>query len=84
MPPEAMVGAVTKVRNAGCVDVAVTERGSFFGYGDLVVDMRNFSRIRTATKTAVLFDATHSLQRPGQGPEGSSGGIAQQNRDERI
>ena len=74
MPPEAMAGAVTKVRNAGGVDVAVTERGSFFGYGDLVVDMRNFRRLRDATKAAVLFDATHSLQRPGLGHGGSSGG----------
>ena len=74
MPPEAMAGAVTKVRNAGGVDVAVTERGSFFGYGDLVVDMRNFRRLREATQAPVLFDATHSLQRPGLGPGGSSGG----------
>ena len=74
MPPEAMAGAVTKIRNAGGVDVAVTERGSFFGYGDLVVDMRNFRRLRDTTKAPVLFDATHSVQRPGLGPGGSSGG----------
>jgi 2-dehydro-3-deoxyphosphooctonate aldolase (KDO 8-P synthase) len=74
MPPEAMAGAVTKVRNAGGIDVAVTERGSFFGYGDLVVDTRNFRRLREATHASVLFDATHSLQRPGLGLGGSSGG----------
>ena len=74
MTPEAMAGAVEKVRGAGATDVAVTERGTFFGYGDLVVDMRNFSRLRSATESPVLFDATHSLQRPGTGPGGSSGG----------
>jgi 2-dehydro-3-deoxyphosphooctonate aldolase (KDO 8-P synthase) len=74
MHPEAMSGAVEKVRSAGCVDVAVTERGSFYGYGDLVVDMRNFRRLRNATHATVLFDATHSLQQPGLGPGGCSGG----------
>jgi 2-dehydro-3-deoxyphosphooctonate aldolase (KDO 8-P synthase) len=55
-------------------EIAVTERGSFFGYGDLVVDMRAFSRMRTACKTPVIFDATHSVQQPGKGQGGSSGG----------
>ncbi len=74
MPPEAMAGAVEKVQSGGSHDVAVTERGTFFGYGDLVVDMRNFARLRTATGTPVVFDATHAVQRPGLGPEGASGG----------
>jgi 2-dehydro-3-deoxyphosphooctonate aldolase (KDO 8-P synthase) len=52
----------------------VTERGTFFGYGDLVVDMRNFARLRAATGSAVIFDATHSVQQPGVGEGGSSGG----------
>lgn len=69
-----MRGAVTKVREAGGRDVVVTERGTFFGYGDLVVDMRNFERIRQAAGTPVIFDATHSAQQPGQGPGGASGG----------
>ena len=55
-------------------DIAVTERGTFFGYGDLVVDMRAFSRMRDACGVPVIFDATHSVQRPGQGSGGSSGG----------
>lgn len=55
-------------------DIAVTERGTFFGYGDLVVDMRDFMRIREACGVPVIFDATHSVQRPGQGVGGSSGG----------
>ncbi|HKP50805.1 MAG TPA: 3-deoxy-8-phosphooctulonate synthase [Gemmatimonadales bacterium] len=74
LDPEAMRGAVEKVRAAGAPEVAVTERGTFFGYGDLVVDMRNFSRLRSATGAPVIFDATHSVQQPGQGDAGSSGG----------
>src|SRR5881398_2602473 len=54
--------------------IAVTERGSFFGYGDLVVDMRSFARMREACGVPVIFDATHSVQRPGQGVGGASGG----------
>jgi 2-dehydro-3-deoxyphosphooctonate aldolase (KDO 8-P synthase) len=55
-------------------DIAVTERGTFFGYGDLVVDMRDFARMRQSAGVPVIFDATHSVQRPGQGSGGSSGG----------
>jgi 2-dehydro-3-deoxyphosphooctonate aldolase (KDO 8-P synthase) len=55
-------------------EVAVTERGSFFGYGDLVVDMRGFARMRAACNAPVIFDATHSVQQPGKGQGGSSGG----------
>jgi 2-dehydro-3-deoxyphosphooctonate aldolase (KDO 8-P synthase) len=55
-------------------DIAVTDRGTFFGYGDLVVDMRDFSRMRAACGVPVIFDATHSVQRPGQGAGGASGG----------
>jgi 2-dehydro-3-deoxyphosphooctonate aldolase (KDO 8-P synthase) len=55
-------------------DIAVTDRGTFFGYGDLVVDMRDFSRMRAACGVPVIFDATHSVQKPGQGVGGSSGG----------
>jgi 2-dehydro-3-deoxyphosphooctonate aldolase (KDO 8-P synthase) len=74
MQPEAMAGAADKVRRAGGAEVAVTERGTFFGYGDLVVDMRSFERLRSATGAAVIFDATHSVQRPGRGEAGASGG----------
>lgn len=73
--PEGMRGAVDKVRAAGApAEIAVTERGTFFGYGDLAVDMRSFSRMRTATGCPVIFDATHSVQRPGLGEGGASGG----------
>ena len=75
LQPEGMRGAVDKVKGqSASSEVAVTERGTFFGYGDLVVDMRNFERMRAATGCPVIFDATHSVQRPGLGAGGSSGG----------
>ncbi|MGE0442968.1 MAG: 3-deoxy-8-phosphooctulonate synthase [Gemmatimonadales bacterium] len=74
MDPAAMAGAVEKVQVGGSPEVAVTERGTFFGYGDLVVDMRSFDRVRAAAGVPVLFDATHSVQRPGRGGGGASGG----------
>ena len=62
-------------REAGrASEIAVTERGTFFGYGDLVVDMRAFRRMREACGVPVIFDATHSVQQPGRGEGGSSGG----------
>jgi 2-dehydro-3-deoxyphosphooctonate aldolase (KDO 8-P synthase) len=84
MHPEGMAGAVRKVRAAyppalvrteGACEVAVTERGTFMGYGDLVVDMRAFSRMREACDAPVIFDATHSVQQPGKGDGGASGGL---------
>ena len=77
--PEGMRGAVDKVRAARLAsdkgaEVAVTERGTFFGYGDLVVDMRSFMRMREICDAPVIFDATHSVQRPGLGEGGASGG----------
>ena len=77
MHPEGMKGAVSKVRRAAGgtgAQVAVTERGTFFGYGDLVVDMRSFARMRTACECPVIFDGTHSVQQPGRGEGGASGG----------
>lgn len=75
MHPEGMAGAVAKVRGAGGrSEVAVTERGTFFGYGDLVVDMRAFRRLSAACDCPVIFDGTHAVQQPGKGPAGASGG----------
>jgi 2-dehydro-3-deoxyphosphooctonate aldolase (KDO 8-P synthase) len=76
MAPEDMAGAVGKARGAGAGAVAVTERGTFLGYGDLVVDMRSFQRMRDATGARVVFDGTHSVQRPGRA-DGASGGDPQ-------
>ncbi|HYR31688.1 MAG TPA: 3-deoxy-8-phosphooctulonate synthase [Gemmatimonadales bacterium] len=74
MSAEGMAGAVEKIRSGGATEVAVTERGTFFGYGDLVVDMRNFARLRAACRALVIFDATHAVQQPGAGTDGASGG----------
>ncbi len=74
MHPEGMRGAVDKVRAGATTEIAVTERGTFFGYGDLVVDMRSFTRMRAACDAPVIFDGTHSVQQPGRGEGGSSGG----------
>lgn len=82
MAPEEMAGAVRKARDvqsqalAPAQTIAVTERGTFLGYGDLVVDMRSFERMREATGASVVFDGTHSVQRPGRA-EGASGGDPQ-------
>jgi 2-dehydro-3-deoxyphosphooctonate aldolase (KDO 8-P synthase) len=75
MSPDGMQGAIEKVRAGGAPEMAVTERGTFFGYGDLVVDMRNFARLRAACGVPVIYDATHAVQQPGQGREGASGGL---------
>ncbi len=73
MGPTEMRGAAEKVRRAGAAGLALTERGTFFGYGNLVVDMRSFEAMREACDAPVIFDGTHSVQRPGEGA-GVSGG----------
>jgi 2-dehydro-3-deoxyphosphooctonate aldolase (KDO 8-P synthase) len=73
MAPEEMRGAAEKVRTAGAGGLAITERGTFFGYGNLVVDMRSFSILRETCDAPSVFDGTHSVQRPGMGA-GVSGG----------
>lgn len=67
MAPHEMAGAVEKLRKAGAGGVAVTERGTAFGYGNLVVDMRSFASMREACAAPTVFDGTHSVQRPGAG-----------------
>ena len=64
MAPSDMANAVDKLAAAGAERILLTERGTTFGYGDLVVDMRGLVTMRE-TGWPVLFDATHSLQRPG-------------------
>lgn len=59
-----MAHAAKKVASGGCENILLTERGTFFGYGDLVVDMRNLFWLRQSGYP-VIFDATHSVQRPG-------------------
>jgi len=72
--PQDMRYAVEKARAAGARDVLVTERGSSFGYHDLVADMRGLVAMREFAP--VCFDATHSAQRPGAAG-GASGGDRQ-------
>lgn len=62
-PPE-MANVVQKVRSAGGEAVLLTERGTTFGYNDLVVDFRSLPVLRSFD-APVIFDATHSVQRPG-------------------
>ncbi|MEJ2720545.1 MAG: 3-deoxy-8-phosphooctulonate synthase [bacterium] len=64
LSPEAVGLAVEKVRGAGGRNIIVTERGTSFGYNDLVVDFRGIPRMRRFG-WPVVFDVTHSLQRPG-------------------
>ena len=71
---ESMIHAVQKVRDAGNDDVWVTERGTTFGYEDLVVDMRGIPVMKEFAPTIV--DLTHSLQRPNQN-SGITGGNPQ-------
>jgi 2-dehydro-3-deoxyphosphooctonate aldolase (KDO 8-P synthase) len=73
-PPVPTSARISPPLPAPPADIAVTERGTFFGYDDLVVDMRNFARIRAAAGVPVLMDATHAVQRPGRGPGGATGG----------
>lgn len=72
MSPEAMRFAVEKVRAAGNEQVLITERGTSFGYTDLVVDFRGIKEMKK-NGCPVVFDATHSLQQPNQ-PKGVTGG----------
>jgi 2-dehydro-3-deoxyphosphooctonate aldolase (KDO 8-P synthase) len=75
LAPEDIRHAVAKVTDAGNPRVIVTERGTSFGYHNLVVDMRAFPIIR-GLGVPVVFDVTHSLQLPGAG-DGITAGLAQ-------
>lgn len=68
MTPFAMKHAVEKAAAEGAGGVLVTERGTSFGYGDLIVDMRSFV-IMADMGCPLIFDATHSVQQPGTGPQ---------------
>ncbi len=66
LSPEAMHYAVDKVRDSGNENVMVTERGTTFGYQDLVVDYRGVKIMQEGCRCPVVVDATHSLQQPNQ------------------
>src|SRR5215208_1519859 len=67
--------AIAKVVDAGNARVTITERGTSFGYHNLVVDVRAFPMMR-ALGVPVVFDVTHSLQLPGAG-DGVTAGLAE-------
>jgi 2-dehydro-3-deoxyphosphooctonate aldolase (KDO 8-P synthase) len=75
LAPDDVRHAVAKVADAGNPRVFVTERGTSFGYHNLIVDMRVFPMLREQA-IPVVFDVTHSLQLPGGG-DGVSAGLAQ-------
>lgn len=72
LSPESMKYAVEKVHDAGNDKVAVTDRGTTFGYGDLIVDFRGIPTMRRFG-CPVILDVTHSLQQPNSA-EGVTGG----------
>lgn len=74
LSPESMRFAVEKVRTAGNPLVAVTERGTTFGYQDLIVDYRGIPQMQEACGCPVIMDITHSLQQPNQ-TGGVTGGM---------
>ncbi|MCE2793641.1 MAG: 3-deoxy-8-phosphooctulonate synthase [Planctomycetota bacterium] len=75
MAPWDMRHVVAKLRQAGCPSPLVTERGTFFGYGRLVNDMRSIPEMKTLG-VPVVFDATHSVQEPS-----AAGGVTGGNRE---
>jgi len=64
LAPGAMEQVIKKIESRGNRRIMLTERGASFGYGDLVVDMRSLE-IMKGFGYPVIFDATHSVQRPG-------------------
>lgn len=63
MAPSNMANVVRKLEASGASEILLTERGTFFGYADLVNDFRGLA-IMQATGYPVCYDATHSVQRP--------------------
>ncbi|MDR1305075.1 MAG: 3-deoxy-8-phosphooctulonate synthase [Verrucomicrobiales bacterium] len=77
LAPEDVDTIAEKLTVSGCQDYCITERGTSFGYHNLVVDMRGLATMR-ARGHRVIFDATHSVQRPGSlgGATGGDGKLA--------
>ena len=71
MSPESMQHAVKKVTDSGNTQVAVTDRGTMFGYQDMIVDFRGIPTMKQFAST--ILDVTHSLQQPNQS-SGVTGG----------
>ena len=75
LSPSAMQFAIQKVTDSGNPNVMITERGTTFGYGDLVVDYRGIPEMQSLG-CPVILDVTHSLQQPNQA-SGVTGGMPQ-------
>lgn len=73
MAAEDMGNVVDKLREGGCEDILLTERGTSFGYRTLVSDFRGLRSMQDLSGLPVCFDATHSVQQPG-GLGSASGG----------
>jgi 2-dehydro-3-deoxyphosphooctonate aldolase (KDO 8-P synthase) len=67
-----MKNVIAKIESTGNKQIILTERGASFGYGQLVADMRSLIQMRELGYP-VVFDATHSVQRPGGGGDFTSG-----------
>jgi len=72
LSPQEMIHVVSKARATGNERIMVCERGTSFGYHNLVVDMRSLGLLRE-TGCPVVFDATHSVQQPGSRGDSSGG-----------
>lgn len=72
LSPQEMRHVVDKLEGSGAREIWLTERGTTFGYQNLVVDMRNVPQMK-ALGHPVIFDATHSVQMPGAGDGTTSG-----------
>jgi 2-dehydro-3-deoxyphosphooctonate aldolase (KDO 8-P synthase) len=72
LSPWEMTNVADKARSTGNRQIMVCERGTSFGYNNLVSDMRSLAIMR-ATGCPVVFDATHSVQLPGQQGDASGG-----------
>lgn len=73
LDPRNTAHITAKLRAGGCDDILLGERGTTFGYGDLVVDFRSLVVMREPG-VRVVYDATHSVQQPGAA-DGTSGGL---------
>ncbi|MCM1005752.1 MAG: 3-deoxy-8-phosphooctulonate synthase [Prevotella sp.] len=74
LSPQSMAHTVAKVRSSDNDAVCVTERGTTFGYTDLIVDYRGIPIMQSECKCPVIMDITHSLQQPNQA-SGVTGGL---------
>ena len=72
LPPASIGNIIKKIESTGNKNIMLTERGTSFGYGDLIVDMRSLE-IMKRTSYPVIFDLTHSLQKPGALAKGTGG-----------